>query len=52
MFIRLLISNATDSPLPLGDRRGLGVRSVTMFATGAGTLEGLKAEKLAGRKVV
>jgi len=56
MTTQLLISNATDSPLPAGE--GLGVRStekavemmkltkrqieVTMFAAGVGTLEGLK----------
>ena len=46
------ISNATDSPLHVGD--GLGVRSkltkrqieVTMFAWGVGTFEGLKVDKL------
>jgi len=46
-----LFSNATDSPLLLGE--GLGVRSipkrqieVTMFAAGVGTLEDLKVGKL------
>ena len=46
------ISNATDSPLHVGD--GLGVRSkltkrqieVTMFAAGVEKLEGLKVGKL------
>jgi len=49
------LSNATDSPLPFAlsgvpakSKRGegLGVRSVTMFAAGVGTLEGLKVGKL------
>lgn len=44
MTSRPLISNATDSHLLLGD--GLGVRLLTMFAAGVGTLEGLKVEKL------
>ena len=46
-----LISNATDSPLPVGE--GLGVRSMTkwqievmMFACGVENLEGLKVGKL------
>jgi len=50
------ISNATDSPLPVGER--LGVRSkltkrqieVTMFAAGAEKLESLGAEKLVTEK--
>ena len=47
------VSNATDSPLPVGE--GLGVRSnltkrqieVTMFATAAGTLRDLKNSEIA-----
>ncbi len=38
------LSNTTDSPLLKGE--GLGVRSITMFAAGVGTLEGLKNGKL------
>lgn len=49
------VSNATDSPLRLGE--GLGrrvepvetVRSRTMFAAGVGTLKGLKLERLVKR---
>jgi len=48
------VSNATDSPLPLGE--GLGVRSnltkrqieVTMFAAGVEKLEGLTHGSLIG----
>jgi len=36
MTTHLLISNATDSPLPVGE--GLGVRSLSMFAAGVGKL--------------
>jgi hypothetical protein len=42
-----LISNATDFPLPAGEGRAaqrLDVRSVTMFATGAGTLKELRGK--------
>jgi hypothetical protein len=51
MTINHHISNATDSPLHLGE--GLGVRSmtkrqieVTMFAARVETLEGLKVGRL------
>lgn len=57
MTAKFLISNATDSPRPLGE--GLGVEPVetvrsktkrqielTMFAAAVGTLEGLRATKL------
>ena len=57
MISHSLISNATVSPLPVGD--GLGVRSitkrqiqVTMSAAGVGTLEGLKVGKLLDSKTV
>jgi len=52
MTANLLIPNATNPPLPLGE--GLEVRSnltkrqieATMYATGVGTLEGLKDGRL------
>jgi len=51
MNAKNLISNTTDSPLPVGE--GLGVRSkltkrqieVTMFSAGVGSLEDLIAGK-------
>jgi hypothetical protein len=46
MITRPPLSNAKDSPLLSGE--GLGVRSVTMFAAGVGTLEDLQAGKLVG----
>lgn len=55
MTTHLYISNAADSPLPVGE--GLGVRSklmkrqieVTMFASGVEMLEGLKDGKFEKR---
>ena len=48
-----LISNATDSPLPVGEgrearRRRLGVRSLSMFTAGVEILEGLALSLVEG----